>query len=665
MNWFSLFILGVLSLAPTHVLAQRQLENLNRGTVAVRQAANAVYLGWRLLGTDPSNIAFNVYRETIEHGVEKISEKPIADSTNFLDTSAPDDDSLRYSVRPVVDGKELNASKSVTVWKNKFLQIPIQPIPDYRPGDASVADLDGDGQLDIVLHQTSRGRDNSSAGVTGTPVLDAYRFDGTHLWRIDLGCNIREGEHYTQFMVYDLDGDGRAEIACKTADGTIDGTGKVIGDAEKDWRTLDEGSNKNGRILDGPEFLTIFDGKTGAELKTIDYVPTRNPIDGWGGIGGNAGNDSYGNRCDRFLACVAYLDGHRPSLVMCRGVYGRIVMAAWDWRDGQLTSRWVFDSDISYPPHKDASPFSGMGGHSLSVADVDDDGKDEIVYQAMVVDDDGSGLYSTGLRHGDAMYVTDMNPAREGMEVYTVQENEDDAERFQTPGAALRDAPTGKILWSHSPTVDVGSGMAADIDPRHLGFEAWGGPGGLRNQDGETIGQAPRETRWTIWWDDDPLRELLSIGRSSPRRVQRDPVPTRVSKWNWESQTTETLEELDGISFSSNPALVGDLVGDWREEILMVSPDGTSLQLYTTTIVTKRRLPTLLHDPQYRLGLAWQNVVYNKPAYPSFYLGDGMEPPPRPNIRLPVSPDAFPAELLLKDSSDRLSDFPLVIPGRQ
>jgi rhamnogalacturonan endolyase len=669
--------------------AARQMENLTRGIVAIRQGDDGVYVGWRLFGTDPEAVAFNLYRIAGEGQPQRVNDEPLTGATNFVDADADQSQPLQYYVCPVVDGQELAPSRPVPAWDHDYLEIPIQSIDDYRPGDASMADLDGDGELEIVLHQTKNGQDNSFAGITGEPVLDAYKLDGTHLWRINLGKNIREGEHYTQFMVYDLDGDGSAELACKTADGTTDGVGHVIGDAEKDWRTIDEGDRKHGRILDGPEYFTIFDGRTGAELQTVDYIPNRYPIDSWGGVGGNAMNDSFGNRCDRFLACVAYLDGERPSVVMCRGVYGRIVMAAWDWRDGQLTSRWVFDTGSSFPPFEDASPFSGMGGHSLSVADVDDDGRDEIVYQAMVVDDNGEGLYSTGLRHGDSMHITDMYPDRPGMEVFTVQENEENAELYQTPGAAMRDARTGEILWSHSIEVDVGAGMAADIDPSNRGYEAWGGPGGLRDSAGETMGPAPRETAWCIWWDGDPLRELISTGRgwsargfgrgrrgrppannappsnslsnnvaagqrparpeganqpaaarqqgadqTANRRPRRTPSRVRVRKWNWEEKFEETIFVADGSAAGRGPNIMGDFLGDWREEMLLTAPGGEALRLYTTTIPTELRLPTLLHDPQYRLGIVWQNVVYNKPCHPSFFLGDGMASPPRPNIRV-------------------------------
>ncbi|MBN2180682.1 MAG: hypothetical protein JW715_02115, partial [Sedimentisphaerales bacterium] len=321
-----------------------------------------------------------------------------------------------------------------------------------------------------------------------------------------------------------------------------------------------------------------------------------------------------------FLACVAYLDGQRPSLVMCRGVYGRIVMAAWDWRDGKLTNRWIFDSGVSYPPFKDASPYSGMGGHSLSVADVDEDGKDEIVYHAMVVDDNGKGLYSTGWRHGDSMHISDMYPDHPGLEVFTVHENEDDTVRFKSPGAAMRDARTGEALWILSPGVDVGGGVAADIDPRHRGYEAWGAPGGLRDSKGNEIGPRPRSSGFVIWWDGDLLRELVA-GSS-------------VNKWNWETGTEERIFSSGARRGGRGPNVMADMLGDWREEMLMTAPDGQSLRLYTTAIPTEHRIYTLMHDPQYRLSIVWQNVVYNKPPHPGFFLGDGMAPPQRPNIFL-------------------------------
>jgi rhamnogalacturonan endolyase len=598
----------------------RQMENLSRGIVAIKQSDHSVYIGWRLFGTDPAGVAFNLYGVAGGGAPVKVNPSPIVGATNFIDRHADTSQALQYFVRPLLGGQELSPSRPAQAWDRQYLEIPIKPIPEYRPGDASIADLDGDGSYEIVLHQSSRARDNSHAGITGAPIFDAYDMDGTHMWRINLGINIRDGEHYTQFMVYDLDGDGRAEMACKTADGTVDGRGKVIGDPDRDWRIHKEGDRLHGRILEGPEYFTIFDGRTGAALKTVNYIPNRYPINGWGGIGGNGGNDSYGNRCDRFLACVAYLDGVRPSVVMCRGVYGRIVMAAWDWRDSKLSRRWLFDSGSSYPPFADASPYSGMGGHSLSVADVDDDGRDEIVYHAMVVDDNGNGLYATGLRHGDAMHISDMYPDRAGLEVFTIHENEAGTVRFKTPGAAMRDARTGEILWQHSPGVDVGGGLAADIDPRFPGYEAWGGPGGLRNAEGRDIGPCPRSTGFAIWWDGDPLRELVT--RSAIR------------KWDWETGKEQELIVLSAGGGARGPNITGDFLGDWREELLITTPDGRALRLYTTTIPTEQRMHTLMHDPQYRLAVAWQNVVYNKPPHPSFFLGHGMAPPASPNITL-------------------------------
>lgn len=614
-----------LLLCPAAAHAQREMEELDRGLVAVRQEDGTVFTSWRLLGTDPEGVAFHLYR--VSGGKEqRVNDQALEGATCRVDGLPGEAEA--YFVRPVIAGKEGTPSGRAKVLGANFIEIPIQPIEGYRPGDASAGDLDGDGEYEIVLHQVSGGRDNSFNGITGTPVLDAYKLDGTHLWRIDLGINIREGEHYTQFMVYDLDGDGRAEIACKTADGTKDGTGKIIGDKDKDWRNKEADSQRYGRILSGPEFFTIFDGKTGAALKTVDFIPSRDPIDGWGGIGGNGGNDSYGNRCDRFLACVAYLDGKHPSVVMSRGVYGRTVLAAWDWRGGELTSRWVFDSGVGKAPYDKASPYSGMGGHALSVADVDGDGKDEIVYQAMTIDDNGKGLYSTGRRHGDALHVGDFDPARPGAELYLVTENEEETVRFQTPGAGLHDAKTGSLLWSHSPGVDISDGVVADIDPRHPGAEVWGGRGGLRTIQGKEIGARPRIADWVIWWDGDLQREIYG-GFS-------------IFKWDWKEGREERIFSAEspfaggraGRHAGMRPALAADLLGDWREELLVPGPGGKSLRLYTTTIPTDHRLTTLMHDPQYRLSVAWQNVSYNKPPHPSFFLGHGMKPPVRTEVKV-------------------------------
>jgi rhamnogalacturonan endolyase len=244
-----------------HGQTQRLMENLTRGVVAVKQPEGHVYVGWRLFGTDPQTLAFNLYRVTNGGTPVKVNDMPVTGATNLLDSECDPNQSLQYFVCPVLEGQELAASKAVRAWDTSYLEIPIQPISDYRPGDASVADLDGDGQYEIILHQMSRGRDNSFAGITGTPVFDAYKMDGTHLWRINLGINIRDGEHYTQFMVYDLDGDGKAEMACKTADGTVDGTGQIVGDKDKDWRIHKEGDKTHGRILSGPEYFTILMGK--------------------------------------------------------------------------------------------------------------------------------------------------------------------------------------------------------------------------------------------------------------------------------------------------------------------------------------------------------------------------------------------------------------------
>lgn len=603
--------------------AQRSMEDLDRGVAAVRNKEGKVFVSWRLLGTEPDHLSFNLYR-SINGKSEKLNNSPISKTTSFVDENSDTTADRQYVVKAILQSREAEASKPFLLKKGNapYFSLPLQTPKGYAPNDASVGDLDGDGEYEIVLHQAGRGRDNSSAGLTDPAIFQAYKLDGTLLWTINLGKNIREGAHYTQFMVYDLDGDGRAEVAMKTADGSIDGKGVVIGDSTKDWR------NARGFILSGPEYLTVFDGLTGAALSTTDYLPPRhaklNPTpeelkEVWG--------DGNGNRMDRFLAAVAYLDGKTPSLIMTRGYYTRSVIAAWNFKNGELTKQWVFDSDDPSRPENRA--YRGQGNHNLSVADVDNDGKDEIVFGAMVLDDNGKGLYSTGLGHGDALHVSDLDPSHPGLEVFDIQERFDDA------GAHLREAKTGLNLWKKASVKagedgeGPGRGLALDIDPRYPGYECWvagAGINGMFDAKGNKIADRTPACNMGIWWDGDVLREILN--------------GTTVEKWDYENASTIGL--LNAAEYNcvrnngtkSNPVLSADIWGDWREEVIYRTADNNELRIFTTSIPTDKKFYTLMHDPQYRLSIAWQNVGYNQPPHTGFYFGEGMKNPPRPNSKI-------------------------------
>ncbi len=616
---------------------KRQMEALDRGLIVIK-VSSGTYISWRLLGNEKET-SFNIYKNgTLFKTVSK------TEATNISDPNGKLTD--KYFVKSVINGEEKDKSKEVVPLSQNYLTLQLKrPAPGitppnlsyngttsttysngesyrYFPNDCSAADLDGDGEYEIIVKwQPTNWKDNAHWGITGPTYIDAYKLDGTFMWRIDFGKNIRSGSHYNQFLVYDFDGDGKAEIVGKTAPGTIDGKGKkvVIGsdDPDKDWRNLALTKSVCGYVLNGPEYLTIFNGETGAELSTVPYEVARGKVSDWG--------DDYGNRVDRFLACVAYLDGEHPSIVMCRGYYAKTTLAAYDFKNGQLVKRWVHISATA------GQGAYGQGNHNLAVADVDNDGFDEIIYGACAIDNDGSLLYRTGLGHGDAMHIGDLDPDRPGLEVFQVHE---EAAACKTYGYEMHDAKTGQILCGAPTTADNGRGLAADIDPNHRGYEMWsagktpaGQTTGTYNCKGEQISSnkptADGGISFRIYWDGDLQDEILG--------------GNVIYKWNGsKANTTLIFSGMSSFGSKMSPNLVADLFGDWREEIILFeTADSSKIRIYTTTTPTTHRLYTLMHDPVYRLSIAWQNVAYNQPPHLGFYIGDGVGSIPWPDMYMP------------------------------
>jgi rhamnogalacturonan endolyase len=631
-----LAIVLTMTAQPRYQKERMKLEQLNRGVVAVRSGQQVV-VSWRTLSTDHTGEPFDVYR----NGVRLNKEPMTKGGTCFVDPNPLVGDATYEVKGGGLDGRcELKGDSP-----DGYLAVPLQKPADgetpdgrtftYSANDASVGDMDGDGQYEIILKwDPSNAHDNAHDGFTGPTLFDCYRMDGTLLWRIDMGINIRSGAHYVPFIVYDLDGDGRAEFIVRTADGTRDGKGRVIGDAtadyrhrapenaqrptpEREWAKYNQSRRpKTGRILTGPEYITVFNGLTGEAMDSKPYIPERGNLQDWG--------DDYANRSDRMLAAVGYLDGTHASAIFCRGYYTRTVIAAWDWDGHELKQHWVFDTNHS-GTGKDGKPlqnYAGQGNHNLRVADVDGDGCDEIIYGSMAVDHDGQGLYSTGMGHGDAIHLMAFDPTTDELQVWDCHENRRD-------GSSFRNARTGEIIFQIPSTSDVGRCMAADIDPTNAGVEMWSSDShGIRNIKGEVIGEAkdsddPQHNQhlqmrgrrvsinFGIWWDGDLLRELLDRGA--------------VTKYNWEQRTVEEVVRLPGVVFNngtkSNPCLAADILGDWREEVVARTPDSSELHIFVSTIPTEYRINCLMEDIPYRLSTAAQNVGYNQPSEPGFYLG--------------------------------------------
>ena len=630
-----------------------QMEQLDRGLVAIPGSSGKCFVSWRLLGTDDENTTF----EVLKNGNPIKSN--IYQTTSFMAAAGKDD---VFQVATYQNGQKVDVTPEVKPWAQGYLRIPLNRPEkldgkEYYPNDCSVGDVDGDGQYEIFLKwDPENSKDNANTGYSNPVIIDCYKLDGTQLWRVNLGINIRAGAHYTQFMVYDFDGDGKAEMICKTAPGSSDGEGKFVTEAATideiknasntvDYRNTGTVSKGLGHVLAGPEYLTVFNGMTGAAMHTIHYNPSRagemNKTSAYPAK--SFWNDDYGNRADRFLACVAYLDGpdQNPSAVMCRGYYTKAYIWAVDWDGTELKTKWLhasvsktqvdhYDSNFTkttqtYSSNTGKTPYSytawGNGNHNISVADVDGDGCDEVCYGSATIDNDGKLLYAVGFGHGDAMHLADLDPDHPGYEIMDVHEeayeNKDAGIGY---GYDIHDARTGEVLSSGQRDRDTGRGLAADWDAEYRGCEfTFATQTSTYNCKGRSIYDTNPGMNFRIFWDGDAQEELLN--------------DITISKWDKGNISTLSLaaSRATGNPASCNstkatPCLQADIFGDWREEVILWnSTDASSINVYSSTYTTNYRVPTLMHDHVYRLGVAWQNVAYNQPPHLGYYLPDFIE----------------------------------------
>ena len=663
MNRFvPLLISSSIALVSSTAMAQQTSEHLGRAFHVV-STSNGNLLTWRTLPTDDTeNVSFQLSLISSD-GNETTQQIESGSPSCFLDKDKHD----AYRLSVLKDGIIQEDQTSLTTYPEASLRQVKLNRPEggstasgsftYTPNDCSVGDVDGDGEYEIIVKwDPSNSKDNSQTGYTGNTLFDCYEIIGEEvgkqLWRIDMGKNIRAGAHYTTFLVYDFDGDGKAELVVKTAPGTKDASGAYVSEAgidnsitgittnEKDFR------NSNGHVIDGEEFLTIFSGETGCALQTIWYNPNRGMETGKASAYGTwetiMGKKTNYNRGERYNACVAYLDGldHLPSIVMQRGYYTQAYFWAVDWDGTNLTTRWlhrghtastwdVVDGSGNVTASGSGKSSYGQGVHGISVGDVDDDGFDEIVMGSATIDHNGRLLCSTGFGHGDAIHLGKFIPDRPGLQIFMPHE-----EAAADYGDDLHDAATGEILHRGYTSKDNGRGLACDMFYKfnsstgldnYYGWEFWSGAEStpINAVSMSAVGSKP-DTNFRIYWNGDLYDDSFD-GQFSSSSYTCNP---RIISWNGSSTSTTRLSTYGGNPQSCNytkatPCLIADIYGDWREEIVMWdASDEATLDIYSTVTTTQYPVPCLMTDHLYRMGIVWQNASYNQPPHLGYYLPD-------------------------------------------
>jgi len=559
--------------------SNRVTEAINRGLVALN-TDNGIYLSWRLLASDPENVTFNIFEVKEGNNPQKITKKAISETTDFFISEG--NTSSSFFVQSVVAEQEITTSEKVKPGIQNSL--PYKSIPfqgEYSPDRVAVGDLNGDGEYDFVIKQPG-GRVDPGVWRKSpdTFKLEAYLSDGTFLWRKDLGWNIELGIWYSPFIVYDFNGDGKAEVAVKTAP------------TDADFR------DEDGRVFSGPEYCSILDGMTGTEVDRVDW-PAR--------------NNRFGryNRNNRNQMGMAYLDGKTPCLLVARGTYRLMMVDAYQLNGTKLEKLWRWDGDEENPIIR------SQGAHSLHTVDVDNEGRDEVVLGSAVLDDDGTLLFSAGVGHSDKCFVSDIDPNRPGMEIFFANEVWHD-----TAGVSMIDAATGEQLWNiNHYTRHVGDGMVADIFPEIPGLECFASEdskAGLHDKymlsaNGEYIARnlgVPQCRNW-IFWDADKVRESIEISGKSKNLSRYQARDFSIVKY-----PTNTIQ--NGIQGSI--MMMADLYGDWREELVTVLPG--ELRIYSTTIPASDRRICLMQDHLYRSDVVHRSMGYFQSPVTSYYLGE-------------------------------------------